>query len=545
SICSIVTDDGDVSFDVVLFQSVESVFISTTESAYARRFQPLKSSSSNLIELRMLRIVSSEVVMNEHLVCNEQVWFRVFSNLKLDDVMRISYVSKELNTFVLNYLRTLKEINFTEFVPLQLQLSEESREMFHWVLQNCVCVRELKEIISASYCLTAIDFNMMSNLCHLTALDLSGCIICCEDFSDAFSQLSNLKHLNMSHVIPLEAPATVQFEHNLKLSLRGLKNLESFIFTGNNFVQGWCLDALDCTALQRLSICPTSLNLRAVVNFIRRCEHLCDLQFLNRCNETIDAASLIQLLQLSNVTLLKRLSIGYKVIENLHFSGNELWATVRQFVNLNYVEILCCEFVEMIFVEQIKVHFPNLQSLTIETSAINSILVLHLLKEGNFKELCLVNTRECRRILDGLVLNNRIYSNIRRLGLHNFCWKTSMSVHFDRIFPNLEELSISGRRLTGETLLAIDKQFYEKLKVLHVGLMDLQLVKSVVINRIFSFCSNLEQLALTDRPLTDAMARTLIERCTKLKEVILCRESHLSPVLFVALRRTFMLRYCN
>ncbi|KRY83355.1 hypothetical protein T4D_14881, partial [Trichinella pseudospiralis] len=549
STSSIVTDDGDVSFDVVLLQSVESVFISTIESAYTRRFQSLKASSSNrtvfngnqfIIEVRMLRIASSQVVMNEQLICNEQVWFRVFSNLKLGDVMRLSYVSKELNTFVLNYLKTLKEINFTEFVPLQLQLSDESRQMFQWVLQNCAGVRELKEVISASYCLTSMDFTMMSNLCHLTVLDLSGCIICCDNFSDAFSQLINLKHLNLSHVVPLEASATVHFEYNLKLSLRNFKKMER-----SDFVQGWCLDALDCTALQKLSICPTSLNLREVINVIRRCEQLRDLQFLNRCNESIDATCLIELLQLKNVTLLKRLSIGYKVIENLHTLGNELWTTIRKFVNLNCIEMFCRDFVEMIFVEQIKVHFPNLHSLAIETSAINSILILYLLREGNFKELSLVNTRECRRILDGLVLNNRVYLNIRRLGLHNFYWKSSLSLHFDRAFPNLEELSISGDRLTGETLLSIDKQFYEKLKVLHFGLMDLHLVRSVAVNRILGLCINLEKLALTDRPLTDGMARTLIERCRKLKEVVICRESHLCPVLFNALRRTFFLKYCN
>ncbi|XP_003374255.1 conserved hypothetical protein [Trichinella spiralis] len=514
---------------------------------YARRFQHLKSSSSNRAVFNanhgnMLPIEETESVqLSEIFRCNWRIWFSIFRLLRVEDIMRLSYASREINAMAQSYFRTLKTIDFSEFIPLQLKFSSESRDMFCWMIKNCVEITELKTIITASHLVTPLDFRAISRFRHLTFLDFSGCFISSEELSSVFSQLSNLKHLNMSYIHPFGSEAaTGQFEEGLKSALEQLRNLER-----NSYVSGMCLANMDCTAMKKLSIYLSSLNLRVVEGFISRCGRLCELNLLSTDHEPISATSLIPMLQLTNPVFLTRLSICYRSIRYLHTSASELWATIRRFVNLNSLEILCGYFVRIMLVDQIRLNFPNLQRLKLETSAIDSLLVLFLIKESNLEDLCLVNTQQCRHILNDLVLNGAVCASIRRLELHNFFWHPTMSRCVNCTFPNLELLSICGRRWSNECLLSMNIEFLSKLKTLHVGAMDSEIVSSTAINRLFFHCQNVENLALTALPMTDMMARTLMERCTKLKEVIIHHENQLSPTVLTALHRKFLVKYCG
>ncbi|KRZ90733.1 hypothetical protein T08_13953 [Trichinella sp. T8] len=537
---------------LLFFNQLNIFFISKISSVYARRFQPLKSSGSNraVFNANHYKMLETEemdpVELDDAYKCNWGIWFSIFRLLKTEDIMRLAYTSREMNAMAQSYFKTLKTIDFSEFIPLQLKFSSESRDMFCWIIENCVEITELKAIISASHLVTPLDFRAISRFRHLTFLDFSGCFISSEGLSDVFSQLSNLKHLNMSYIHPFGGEAaTGQFEEGLKSALEKLRNLESFVFSGNSRVSGMCLAGLDCTAMKKLSISLSNLNLRVVEGFISRCEQLCELNLLSTDDESMSATSLIPMLQLTNPAFLTRLSIRYRSIRYLNTSASELWATIRRFVNLNSLEILCAYFVRIMVVDQIKLNFPNLQRLKLETSAIDSLLVLFLIKESNLEDLCLVNGQQCRHILNDLVLNSAVCTSIRRLELHNFFWHPTMSRCVNCTFPNLEMLSISGRRWSNECLMSMNIEFLSKLKTLHVGAMDREIVSNTAINRLFFYCRNVEHLALTVLPMTDMMARTLMERCTKLKEVIICYENQLSPPILTALHRKFLVKYCG
>ncbi|XP_003370687.1 conserved hypothetical protein [Trichinella spiralis] len=95
-------------FTTIIFKHIFQ-FQKHTQNAYARRFQPLQSSSSNRAVFNanhgnMLPTEETQrVQLSEIFRCNWRIWFSIFRLLRIEDIMRLSYASREINAMAQSY----------------------------------------------------------------------------------------------------------------------------------------------------------------------------------------------------------------------------------------------------------------------------------------------------------------------------------------------------------------------------------------------------------------------------------------------------------
>ncbi|KRX52563.1 hypothetical protein T09_2490 [Trichinella sp. T9] len=92
-------------------------------STCVSRFQPLKSSSTNRAVFNAKQFQDGNMKLADAYKCNQGIRFSISRLPRIEDIMRLSYASSEINAMAQNYIRFIFEkfyFNLTSYLLLSL-----------------------------------------------------------------------------------------------------------------------------------------------------------------------------------------------------------------------------------------------------------------------------------------------------------------------------------------------------------------------------------------------------------------------------------------